>query len=843
MSRTSAVRRAVAEIRWEEGSRAVAWVGDRSVHHYWTLLSAYFRDVLLPPHRRAEENGVSWSWREDEDPAPVSASELRTLRKALAEEQQLFAESLAGGGLDRRGAAAGLKGQMNVEQLGAVMAGVVSGLVARSDDALRGYVCRTESGLRVHSWGADTPASPSFPDTSGLEIAGRVLVGGKPARHDVVLESSDGETITEVPSDDSGEFRFSKLSAGEYRLRARTLRGTFPPHGHPVTLGRQSVTDVVLADARAETVSPLVSARRRSRRRSYRTPAVAAVLVLGIGGAIGWWRSQSPATTTVATQKAGVPSANSEQSRPVIPPENVSTSPGLRPEAGPAAVAGVSAPVPAAPGGAEKAAPRATTTRVDEPLPVEGQLSRQVSLPSALGGLPGAAKGQPGAAGAAAPAGVAGSTGTSAAGGAGAGPGGGAIAAPANAATSLAAAASGSAPGGSAGAGSAGASGSATPPSTSSPTPTAAVAAITPGSVPPAAPVEPAGSPDAAAPAVDRATESTPLEPVPESVAIQIPDTGATLPARVTAQPESESSGLAAPPDRAATTTVEASEPLAANLSPDTSPPASARAPGKSESEAETPPTVRSSAGTENRAAETRSLVRALPAPLTRTVRVRVAPWRPRLLGDSILPTAPVPMRQAESVGDLRARLLAEQQSRLPGAFREPQSRVGVVLEWTETSATETLTWTNEAGAPARGGVVGGGKAEITWESTDAGQMFRLRRSNQSVVAEVQVTAAGREFTVRTAEDTRAWLQLTVATGGAEPVVSTLSWRTGTGAPMPTTWRQAEVESAHPEAAVLLPLGSATGAVALQAGALFDAGSGWALVTEVRQAADRPLGE
>jgi hypothetical protein len=842
MSRASAARRAVAEIRWEGGARTVAWVGDRSVHHYWTLLSAYFRDVLLPPHRRAEENGVSWSWREDEDPAPVTASELRTLRKTLTEEQQMFAESLAGGGLGRRGAAAGLKGQMNVEQLGAVMAGVVAGLVERSDDALRGYVCRTESGLRLHSWGADAPARPSYPDTSGLEISGRVLVGGKPARHDVVLESSDGETITEVPSDDSGEFRFSKLSPGEYRLRARTLRGTFPPHGLPVNLGRNSVTDVVLADARAETVSPLVTARRRSRRRSYRTPLIAAVLVLGTGGAIGWWLSQPSGTATVATQKVEDPSAPSDGAAPATPRGSVSAPPGLRPDAGgPASAPAPVAPVRKSPGGASPAGSLATSAPADAPLPVNGHLSREASLPPALAGLPVAAKGQPGAAGAAAPASAAGAAGSPAAGN-GAGPGDGASAAPANAAPSPAAAASSSASGGSAGAGSPVAAASPPPPAATAVT-AAAVASLSSVPVPPVAPVEPAGTPAAATPAGTFATEPSSAEPAREPVALQIPDTASVRTDAASARPEPAAPAPLASSDREATTTAVAPGRPTSNSTPDAGSPGSTRSPVPTASPAETPANVAASSVPEYRPPEARSLLRAVPAPLTRTVRVRVAPWRPRLLGDSILPTAPVPMRQAESVGELRARLLAGQQARLPGAFREPRGRVGVVIEWTETSATETLSWTNEAGAPADRGRVDGGKAEIAWEPTDAGQTFRLRRSDRAVVAEVQVTAAGREFTVRTTDDARAWLQLSVATRGSEPAVSTLSWRTGTGAPMPTTWRQAEVDTGRPDASVLLPLGSASGAAALQAGALFDAGSGWALVTEVRQAADRPLGE
>lgn len=178
----------------------------------------------------------------------------------------------------------------------------------------------------------------------------------------------------------------------------------------------------------------------------------------------------------------------------------------------------------------------------------------------------------------------------------------------------------------------------------------------------------------------------------------------------------------------------------------------------------------------------------------------------------------------------------------MPGAFRTPRGRLGVVLEFAADTVTETLTWTDEAGAPADRGTVGHGRAEIAWEPGQTEHVFRLRRADRSVLAEVRVTGSGREFTVRTPDDTRTWLQLVVAASGAEPEVSALSWRTATGAPQPISWRVLDAE-ARAEAGVLIPLGSQSGAVALQGCALFDAGSGWALATEVRQAADRPLGE
>jgi hypothetical protein len=52
-----------------------------------------------------------------------------------------------------------------------------------------------------------------------------------------------------------------------------------------------------------------------------------------------------------------------------------------------------------------------------------------------------------------------------------------------------------------------------------------------------------------------------------------------------------------------------------------------------------------------------------------------------------------------------------------------------------------------------------------------------------------------------------------------------------------------ENPSSANERGVDVPLGSVPGAAALQAGALFDLDTGWAILADVRQAADRPLGQ
>ncbi len=155
-------RRAVAEVGWAGDPARIVWVAGRGLHHYWPLLSAYFREALLPPHRRADADSVVWTWDEAEGAKPATASELAALRRRLAEEQRWFAENLARG-LPGSGDCGPV--QAGIDQLGAAMAETTGRLAAMPDDAFAGFVCRTEHGLRLHSWSARTPACPTYPDT------------------------------------------------------------------------------------------------------------------------------------------------------------------------------------------------------------------------------------------------------------------------------------------------------------------------------------------------------------------------------------------------------------------------------------------------------------------------------------------------------------------------------------------------------------------------------------------------------------------------------------------------------------------------------------------------------
>jgi hypothetical protein len=249
-------------------------------------------------------------------------------------------------------------------------------------------------------------------------------------------------------------------------------------------------------------------------------------------------------------------------------------------------------------------------------------------------------------------------------------------------------------------------------------------------------------------------------------------------------------------------------------------------------------------------AVSTSGLIRSEPVPLTRTVRVRVAPWRSRLLADAIVPTEPMPVAQPEPVAALRARLLAEAEARRPEALRAPQGRWGVALDLGPLEPGELPVWRDADGVPPSGATVTGGRAEILWAPTAGGgeRQFRLTRPDGLFIAEVRVAADGRDFTVRTNEETRAWLLLAVHVApphlperGAGAAAKPFAWRSGSGGSLPAGWREREGVAATGEAIAEAPLGSLPGAAALQIGALFDPESGWAIVADIRQAADRPL--
>lgn len=301
-------RRASAEIDSAADAPADFKIGDRSIHHFWHLFSPHFRSVFLAPHRRPDSGRVAWTWREPPENRPVTAIELAEVRRRLAEA----AASLAGefGGLARDE----LDASALERQVREIVTAMAEQLAGRRDAVLATFVCRTDAGLMVHSWGATTAAEPRFPDATAGEISGAVLVGTRPlAGADVVLATSDGLAVAQTKSDRDGGFRFSGVVAGSYRVKVAARRD-FPGEGLAVTLERDSVTGLELRGAEDEsspstTAPPSAVANPTPRR--WRNAALPALLMIaGVGGGIFLYLNRArDATSGTKTPNTGWRSA------------------------------------------------------------------------------------------------------------------------------------------------------------------------------------------------------------------------------------------------------------------------------------------------------------------------------------------------------------------------------------------------------------------------------------------------------------------------------------------------------------------------------------------------------
>jgi hypothetical protein len=248
----SGSRRAVAEIRFGEDRIGITKVSGRSIHQYWTLLGPHFRDVLLAPQRRSDDGGVAWTWREAADKKPLTAAELAGVRKRLERAKESFEENpvspLMGEGRT------GTSSQALIDQVAAKVKSMAEALTAKPDVVLANFVCRTETGVMVHSWGVASAAPVIYPDSLETGVSGVVVVAGKPvANYEVVIENAKGLSVARMQSDESGEFHFSKIGPGRYRVRVVSGKGKFPAKGVMVTVERGAVARIELrSDAESD---------------------------------------------------------------------------------------------------------------------------------------------------------------------------------------------------------------------------------------------------------------------------------------------------------------------------------------------------------------------------------------------------------------------------------------------------------------------------------------------------------------------------------------------------------------------------------------------------------------
>ena len=311
-------RRAVAEIRFGEDRIGITKVGGRSIHQYWSLLGPHFRDVLLAPQRRSDDGGVAWTWREASDKKPLTASEFASVRKRLERANESFAENPVNPLMGE--ARTGTSSQALIDQVAAKVKAMAQSLSAKSDAALADFVCRTETGVMVHSWGVASVAQIIYPDSLETGVSGVVLIGGKPSEgHEVVIENAKGLSVARMMSDDSGEFHFSKINPGRYRVRVVSGRVKFPAKGVMVAVERGAVSRLELpstADSNDQgesaTNSPMPSSTETSPGSLGSTPpqekggrgwfgktvGVLLLLMLLVGGGVWAWLKWSTSSET-----------------------------------------------------------------------------------------------------------------------------------------------------------------------------------------------------------------------------------------------------------------------------------------------------------------------------------------------------------------------------------------------------------------------------------------------------------------------------------------------------------------------------------------------------------------
>jgi hypothetical protein len=284
MSSTSS-RRAVAETDFSGSEFSSIKIGNRSIHGFWHLLAPHFRQVLVSPQRRPDNGRVAWTWSEALAAKPATAAELSDVRKRLSAAQRSLASSLAGDD-GEEGDSGGGTATLEAHVL-AIVGAVVGRLVAEKDASLARFVCRTETGLMVHSWGCSSPPAPQYPGVSAGKISGIIRAAtGKPVVARVILVDKKGVEVAAVDSGRDGAFLFSNIAAGSYRLKAAD-RSDFPKDGMPVTLDRDSVTGLEFrgnGEASGEGGGANATAARPAGNRRRWAVAVVTLVMLGASG-------------------------------------------------------------------------------------------------------------------------------------------------------------------------------------------------------------------------------------------------------------------------------------------------------------------------------------------------------------------------------------------------------------------------------------------------------------------------------------------------------------------------------------------------------------------------------
>ena len=849
-------RLATVEVYWGKDPGQILWIGNRMVHQFWPLLGPYFRDILLTPRRRTEEEIVAWMWREPADSKPATGAELAALRKRLTGVLRGFVENARddpGGD----GGAAGLRSQASIAQLASAMETSIARLIAKSDAEFAKFVARTESGLRLHSWGVTTAATPSYPESREREISGIVTDAGRPARGiEVVLESAGGGRVVPVRSDAAGRFRFSKVASGRYRVRARDPRVAFPPAGLEVVVDQESVTGLELRstnDAPALARPPRAVADPATRRRRRRAAAgLLALLALAglMWGGWRWWAASGEESAINASERRraaadhtlGLPSARFGDARADAAERQSSAGGGAGTSGGLAGISGgasasrrATSQTPPSSGPDDifsSEAKRAKTTSAREAaMSGDGKPLRKVATSDRAiaakrtdespASSPECSPSPPSAAAAAEPPG-------SATGGA-------------SAAASSKASASKSSAAGTAGGTASDQAGSESAPAAAAGASSEQKSTTAAGNVAQLARNPSQGSATSSSPG---ATDSKPEGKASADAAEKTKSetAGGTASGKAAAAPAGSGTaatirGAVAAGDSGADRDKPASD--GTNLSSRAAQ-QTARASNRADQPAtakrgDSPPPAPGGASAALPIHPSESDAGPVGGSWQHTLRVSASDWRVRLLVDAILPTEPERVGAESAVESTRAKALAARRAQLPETFGHASGRSGIAVEIGEVGASPPLRWRLPAGAESVAATAGGHRAELAWVSGHSPfpGIYELVDDRDRRFARLEIEANG-EVTVQIVTGARAWFWLAVERAALDETSSTpatrFSWRRLSGAVLPSAGRDAQ------EARLDVALSTAADEAKVDTVALLDTATGWAMVTEIKQA-------
>jgi hypothetical protein len=804
MSRPAQFRRAIAVLKPGSTQPMPPTLGNRSLHHYWTLLKTHFRSVFLAPQSLSDGTSTQWTWREPIDGPPLTAAELATVRKRLTVAQRSFADSIADAA--ESGADSGRAASV-LPQLQAHLDPIIQTLVALPDAALASYLVRSEQGLLLHSWGLGVALIPSYPDTTECEITGTVFVANAPAPdREVLLEKPEGEDVDRTRSDAVGRFRFSKISPGHYRARAVSGRDTFPDEGVFIEIDHTSITGVELRDHAPKRGAAVVNSMPKRRRIGV------AIFIFAVATVIAVVNRHRPpeATPMRATEK---PTAHANATPDTFGPGSV--QPADESSFLPAnTVAAAKDPTP-------RPTPSDRRPHESTPRPIAVIEQRVVGRPLEQSGVPFTETQPP--ASASSTAGKSASGRNSASGG-GAGASSNATAGTASPASSFA-----------------GARPSASRPATGATAPAPAITANAQPTPNQNKPPTPKAFPSAPTPTPSLPTESS--QPAPTANAEPVFSNTSPATTALTQTPPASSPPN---PEPDQSQPIIASDAASENPSADT--PVS---PDSSSTSTRAGPTSEAPANPSAANAQAVTVAIDLSVASTagdsRRVRFRASPWQTRLLQDSILPTAPTRIGDDDAIEVLRERRYRERRAQTPFFFKQPRTRIGFVIELRDDNSEVPPHWHETTKTPTAQATIAADRAEISWSgSPPAGAECTLLAADGSALARVTTDERGT-LTLIAAAGLRAWPWIGIERPETDDQrlspaewTTRLEWRVLSGAPSAPTWLRDDQWLNRRGHRLDLQPGDRSAGPATRALALVDRITGWAIVTEIEQFQEMP---